>query len=64
MERNINKGKSLQDAADRNLHNFWDAFRSVKEKFESFFDSLICSAPEKLQELYDEMKSLSEKVTL
>ena len=64
LERNIDQGKYLKDSTDRDLHQFWDAFKSVKERFESFFDALICSAPDQLKESYEEMKKLSEKVIL
>ena len=62
LERNIDQGKSIKEAADRNLQMFHTAFHSAQEKFESFFDALICSAPDKLKELYDEMDNLIKKV--
>ena len=64
LERNIDQGKSLQDAAERDLHKFWDAFRSAKTQFENFFDSLICSAPDQLKTIWEEMKKLAEKVSM
>ena len=63
LERNIGQGKSLKDAAERNLQMFHAAFHDVQEKFESFFDALICSAPEKIREMYDEMEKLIQKVS-
>ena len=64
LQRNIGQGKSLKNAAERNLQIFHAAFHDIQEKFDSFFDALICSAPDKLKELYDEMNNLIKKVPI
>ena len=64
LQRNIGQGKSMKNAAERNLQIFHAAFHDIQEKFDSFFDALICSAPEKLREMYDEMEKLIQKVSV
>ena len=43
LERNIDQGKLIKEAADRNLQMFHTAFHSAQEKFESFFNLFVCS---------------------
>ena len=62
LERSIQNGQSIHDEAERNLQNFHTAFHSAYEKFQAFYDALICSAPDKLKEIYDEMERLIKKV--
>ena len=64
LQRNIGQGKSMKNAAERNLQIFHAAFHDIQEKFDSFFDALICSAPEKIREMYDEMERLIQKVSI
>ena len=63
LQRNIGQGKSMKNAAERNLQIFHAAFHDIQEKFDSFFDALICSAPEKIREMYNEMEKLIQKVS-
>ena len=53
----------MKNAAERNLQIFHAAFHDIQEKFEFFFDHLICSAPEKLRYIYNEMEKLIQKVS-
>ena len=62
LERSIDVGKSVHDAAERDLQKFHAAFHSAYEQFTNLFDALICSAPDRLKEIYDEMEKLIKKV--
>ena len=37
LQRNIGQGKSIKNAAERNLQIFHAAFHDIQEKFDSFF---------------------------
>jgi len=64
MNRDIGLGQSKDAGTDRDLHQWWDEFRELKQLFESQFDELICTAPEELEEIHAEMVHLHEKMKL
>ena len=62
MNRNIELGQSKDAETNRDLHQWWEEFRQQKKLFESLFEEKICTAPEELQAIHDEMHSLYDKV--
>jgi len=64
LNRDIELGLSKDAGTNRDLHQWWDEFRELKELFESQFDDLICTAPEELKEIHDEIVLLHEKMEL
>jgi len=64
LNRKIDAGKSRQIETDLDMHQYWDLYRDLKQQFDSVFDDLICTEPEKLQEIHDEMEDLVKKVEL
>jgi len=64
LNKNIEFGKSKSAASDRDMHQLWDEYRQQKNMFELLFDKFICTSPEKLRTVHDEMQRLSKKVEL
>jgi len=64
LNRDIELGQSKDAATDRDLHQWWDEFRELKDLFESHFDDLICTAPEELEDIHDELVHLHEEMKL
>jgi len=64
LNRDIELGQSKDAGTDRDLHQWWDEFRELKELFESHFDDLICTAPEELEDIHNELVRLHEKMKL
>ena len=62
LNRKIDAGKSRHIETDNDMHHYWDHYRDLKRQFDSVFDDLICTEPEKLQEIHDEMEDLVKKV--
>ena len=59
----IEMGKSEKDGTDRDLYQYWDAFREQQKKFNETFDTLICTLGEdELSDIIDEMEHLYQKV--
>ena len=64
LERTIEFGKSLNQVTDRDMHDDWAEFRKQKKLFDDKFEEWVCTSPEKLQEILDELERLSQKVNL
>jgi len=64
LNRKIDAGKSRHFETDRDMHKYWDQYRDLKQHFDSVFEDLICTEPEKLQEIHDEMERLVKEVEL
>ena len=62
LNRDIELGQSKDAGTDRDLHEWWDEFKEQKELFDSLFDEKICTEPELLEEIHNEMVRLHEKV--
>jgi len=58
----IQQGTSVTEATDQDMHAYWEAFRTKKAEFESLFDSLICTDPDKLRALHTELERLGQEV--
>ena len=46
------------------MHDDWAEFRKQKKLFDDKFEEWVCTSPEKLQEILDELERLSQKVNL
>jgi len=64
LNRNIELGQSQDAETNRDLHQWWEEFRQQKKLFESLFEEKICTAPEELQAIHDEMSRLHEKMQI
>jgi len=62
LNRKINAGKFKHYETDRDMHKTWDQYRELKQHFDSVFEDWICTTPEKLQEIHDEMERLAKEV--
>jgi len=60
----IETGKSSNVETDRHMHLSWDEFRRVKSEYESLFDELICTDPDHLRGMHEELDRLSKEVEL
>ena len=63
LNRKINAGKFKHYETDRDMHKTWDHYRELKQHFDSVFEDWICTTPEKLQEIHDEMERLAKEVS-
>jgi len=64
LNRDIELGQSKDAEIDRSLHEWWDEFRTQKELFDSEFDEKICTAPEELELLHNELVHLHEEMEI
>ena len=55
-------GKLKNEAADRDINQYWAEFQRQKTLFESEFDDLICTKPEELREIHHEMDIFIQRV--
>jgi len=62
LNRKISAGKFRHFETDRDMHQFWDQYRELKKHFDAVFDELICTDPDQLQEIHNEMERLVEEV--
>ena len=60
----IETGKSSNDVTDRHMHLSWDSFRQLKSEYESLFDELICTDPDRLRGMHEELDRLSKEVKI
>ena len=60
----IETEKSTNDETDRHMHLSWDTFRQLKSEYESLFDALICTDPDRLRDMHEEMDRLSKEVNI
>jgi len=60
----IETEKSTNDETDRHMHLSWDNFRRLKSEYESLFDELICTDPDRLRGMHEELGRLSKEVEL
>ena len=63
LNRKIDAGKSKHSVTDRDMHVLWDQYRELKQHFDAIFDEWICSSPEQLQEIHDELERLVKEVS-
>ena len=63
LEETIEMGKAQSYTADRDLHEYWSEFDAKRELFDSTFDDLICTKPEDLREIHNEMNISIQKVS-
>ena len=63
LEKTMEYGKSVNEATDRDKHDNW-AFRAMKKTFDEKYEEWVCTTPEKLKALIDEMEKLSNEVSL
>lgn len=64
LERSINLGKSQRDLTDRDMQEDWDKLRNLKKVYENRFDELVCTEPDKLAALLEEIEKLAYEVQL
>jgi len=65
LNKVIKTGKSRHVETNRHMHLSWNKFRQVKEnEYESRFDELICTDPDRLRETHTKMDVLTQEVEL
>jgi len=64
LNKVIETGKSSNVETDRHMHLSWDQFRRIKEDYERLFDQLICTDPDRVRSMHEELVMLSKEVEL
>lgn len=60
----IESSRSTNVETDRHMHLDWDSFRELKEEFDAKFEELICTDPDQLTTMQEELDRLSKRVEL
>ena len=55
-------GKLKNEAADRDINQYWAEYNRNMELFNSQFEELICTKPEELRAIHSEMDHFIQKV--
>lgn len=63
LEKTMEFGISLNEVTDRDMHDDWAKFKELKKQFDDKFEEWICTSPEKLKKILDEMERLHTKVS-
>ena len=64
LNKVIETGKTSNVETDRHMHLSWEEFRRVKSDYESLFDELICTEPDRLRRMRKELDRLSKEVKI